>query len=735
MRFVLMKRCVCVLLMLTAALAVTSNANAQGYNIEYLDSWPTTGGMKFIRVRITPVSGAAKDDLDFYAVAKSATYQSGVLTVSTVIPVRKGDASATGELYVPGFGYNHSFHVELDGNLREDRKDFAPRFYDSNYYVAQASSVDGVTPTIVFASSAVIADDSVQYTALNKTIPSDMAVYNSLGIEDGKLDLDDLNQWYSGSNAVGGGSRTSVNINGFSSRFTTAMSLESLPSKWFAYEGIGILVITMDDMKLLSKNHPGKLLAIERWVAASGRLVVLNCGSKLEKTEQVLELLGDSNQNVRENRQCTFLKKPISNSKVKLVQKAIDEKTQVNGYSEYQQIIASQAVQTLDLRIARSHDTLRNSIGKKERSFISVGFQQGEVIAVSDEASDWGAGGDDRWIKFALFLKSTRPRFSSDHRVLNEATIRDFGFPEFDEPPRYFFEFSIVLYLLAVGPLAFFVLKRRRQLNLMFVVVPVISALCCTTILGYAVFAEGFDTRVNLFTVTSLDQRSGRQATSSVAHIYSGLTPSPYRFDGSSYGLVNFSERGRALYVNWGDNVETVSGGEIRARTNHQLFARTSNESESKAVFSFSGSGDSATASVRNELGVPIAGIAFISDDCDATEAWYCGRVEVGQTSTATKMKMPDITSEMKEIVNERSGMTVFGSKGNYRPSYGGNNDSSVEIELMNAWRMNYVLIRKNLERSKGTGYMAITDEPINYEMPVENAKIQSQFHVVKGIR
>lgn len=731
MRFVLTGRCVFASLLLMAMLWMTPNADAQGrgYDIEYLDSWPITEEVKFVRVRITPVTGTATEDLDFHVVSKSSTYQNTELTVSTVVPVRKGDTSATGELYVPSYGYHHSFHVELDGNLQFDRKDFCQRDYSTDYYVAQIASGDGVTPSIVFASSAVIADGSVKYTALSKTVPNDMSVYNRLAIKDGNLDMEDLKQWYGGVSVAG---RAPMDINGLNSPLVSTMSLESLPSKWFAYEGLGALVITMDDMKLLSKNHPGKLLAIERWVAASGRLVVLNCGSELEKTEQVLKLLGDSNKNLRENRPCTFLKQPISEAKIKLVQDTI--KNQSNGVGSYQQLLATQAVQNLDLRIRTSSDTLKNTIEKAEHDFVSVEFEQGEVIFVTDEASDWGSGEDDRWIKFSLFLKAMYQATSLDHRVFNESTIRNFGFPEFDEPPRYVFEFSITFYLLAIGPLAFFILKRRRQLNLMFVIVPVISALFCAAILGYAIFAEGFDTRVNLFTVTSLDQRTGRQATSSVAHVYSGLTPSPYRLNSSTHGLVNVSPGGRGLNVSWGDSGEAISGGEIRARANHQLFARTSNETENRAVFSFGGSGESATASVRNELGVPIVGVVFLSDDCDGKEAWYCSGVEPGQSAAATKINIGEIADTMRACIHEGGSATVFASpRSSGRAEYA--NSSGVAIELSNAWRMSHIGIRRQIEEKDGKGFLAITSESVNYEMPIENPQVQSQIHLVKGIR
>ena len=646
------------LVMLICSAELTVNAQ---YDIEYLDSWPASGEMKFIRVRITPVKGVAKRDLNFHVVSNSASYQSLGVTASTIIPLRKGDASATGELYAFNYGYNFSIHTELDGNHKFDsRDDFAYKTYSGNLQSQINSGIGSMTPSMLFASSAVSANNSSKYTALSRSVPKDMAVYTPLAIEDEFLDLGCLEDWYGANSSIYNGTRSPMKIRGLSSDFISALSLDSLPSKWFAYEGLGAVVITMEDLKLLSTKHPDKLLAVERWVAASGCLIVLNCGSKLEKSEQVLKLLGDSNSNVRDNRKCVFKYKPVDKEKIDSARKALGNRFSPMNYQ--QQAQAAVAIDDIDDRYPRKSDTFKNVIGsQREDDYVSIEFERGRVIVVTDEASDWSteAGKDSNlWINFASFLRATGSDTGEFHGVLRNGTIRNIGFPEFDQPPRYVFEFSIMAYLLAVGPVTFFLLKRKHKLNLMFVVVPFISVLFCSSILGYAIFSEGFETRVNMFTVTSLDQRSGRQTTSSIAHVYSGITPSSYRLTGPTYGLVNLSLAGRELRTNWSDAGQEITGGEIRARTNHQLSARTSNETENRLVFSFDASGDS--ASVRNQLGVPVGAVAFLSEDCAKEEAWFCENIGAEQIAEAKKMSISEIAAKVRDIVHARGRETVF---------------------------------------------------------------------------
>ena len=280
----LMQRIAVTVLTLFALATLATTAQAQqprGFVIDYLDSWPTTNQMRYVKVQITPVANAALRDVDFHIVAKSTSYRGTGVAASTVIRIRKGDTSASGELYIPALGSMHTIHAETDGNLSYDRRDFAYRNYQTDNYGGPPDTSTGVAPSFVLASSAVTSDDSVQFTVLGRTAPKNMATYNQLSVAKSFPSLDDLKTWYNSSNTGFNGSRKASAINGFSSPAVTAMSLESLPSKWFAYEGLGMLMITFDDLKLLSQKHPGKLLAIERWVAASGRLVVLDSGDKL----------------------------------------------------------------------------------------------------------------------------------------------------------------------------------------------------------------------------------------------------------------------------------------------------------------------------------------------------------------------------------------------------------------------------------------------------------------------
>ncbi len=741
----------CIVLLSCNLSSAAAQTQRLGYTIKYQDAWPRTGQMKYIRVTIKPVAATAADDYDFYVVASNNDYQTTTIA-STRIPIRRGDTSAVGEIYIPATnGYNFSIHTEIDGNLKSNRNDFAKRdYYDySNSYSNQYGS-----PTFLLASSKVIADESVEFTAFSRTISPLFQSATSVATDAEFPALDDLELWYKDSANSFAGGRTNMSINGLESPFGAAMSLESLPSKWFGYDGLDLLMITHEDLAQLASKHPGKLLAIERWVAASGRLVVLDCGEKIEKAVDALKLLGDSNARLRDGRRCSY---PSKQPTDKQISEILDNESYSNPY----QLVVEEANTSSMSRTDAFNfhaNIIREPFAKaiesdKLKDIVAIDFELGQVICLSNNASDWdekkkvGTYPADEWGPFALFVQAARPTNLKKHRVLAWDTIRGLGFPEFDEPPRYVFELSILLYLLVIGPFTFFVLKRKHKLNLMFVVVPVVSTFFCISILAYAIFAEGFDTRVNLFTFTSLNQNSGRQSTSGVAHVYSGRTPAAYRLGASAYGMINLPSGGRTQRIMWDEDGEELSGGEIRARTNHQLFSISSGETNSKLRFTISDSDDSTTAIVRNEFEHSVVAVAFRSDDCGSDEVWLCEDIAVGDSKAAVKMSMADANSLLRSAIRERGKSSVMASnkpmrtrnsRNNYY--YGGSSlESADSMEIASRvsriWNMQPSQLKGYLSGQNKRHYLAITENCVDYKIPIENAKLETKIHIVSGVR
>ncbi len=747
---------ICFIALLT--LVPTTQLSAQtptGFTVDYLDSWPLNNQIKFIRVVITPISGTSTEDIDFYVVGRSAGFQTGV-TVSTKIEIRRGDASATGEMLIPVCnGYSFSLHTETDGNLKSDMRDFAKHYYnDYNYGVGARN---GMAPSFVLASSEVVADESSRFVVLTNQGSSKVPRSVAVGTTDDFPELEDLKAWYGSTTVVGGG-RKYQTINGFSSNQTATMSLGALPSRWFGYEGLGAVMITCDDLAELAKYYPGKMLAIERWVAASGRLIVLECGEKVERTFEVLKHLGDSDAGIRNKRTCIIPGDSEIETGVldELRVDAMELNEQYRGYPN-----SSAQKKKFRKKLSEGRDISTLSLeafaqAKFDSDMVAIEFESGQIVCLSNQYSDWKTERPrdvDYWGRVGMFLESSRRSEQETHNVLGGETLRGFGFPEFAEPPRYVFEFSILVYLLAVGPVAFFVLKARKKLNLMFIVVPAISLMFCSAILAWAVFAEGFDTRVNLFSFTELNQQTGRQSTSTLSHIYSGMTPAPYRHTGSTYGFVNLPQYGRYQRIKWDDQSEELSSGEVRARTNHQMMTRCSNETDKKLAFSFKGTGESASASVRNDFETRVSGLMFRSEASGVNEVWVCEEIQPGEIAQAKRMTFSDAAKLLRELVQSRGSKTVLATEGSYSfieelDSYNnsirnvyppqqerGIGDIGVVSKLNTMWRFNTGTLKSMLFAPSGRVYIGLTDKCTNHDSAIEDAVFETEIHILRGVR
>jgi hypothetical protein len=87
------------------------------------------------------------------------------------------------------------------------------------------------------------------------------------------------------------------------------------------------------------------------------------------------------------------------------------------------------------------------------------------------------------------------------------------------------FQILITLFVVGIGPVNYYVLKRWRRLHLMVLTVPLAAAAVTLSLFAYAVLTDGFGTTVRANSYTAIDQRTGESACWSRLSYYSGLAP------------------------------------------------------------------------------------------------------------------------------------------------------------------------------------------------------------------
>jgi len=93
--------------------------------------------------------------------------------------------------------------------------------------------------------------------------------------------------------------------------------------------------------------------------------------------------------------------------------------------------------------------------------------------------------------------------------------------------PARAFLLILILFAILIGPVNYWLLKRKGQQVLVVLTVPVISTAFIILLGGYAVAGEGFRVQGRASTFTILDQNTKQAATRSTVSVYAaGLTPS-----------------------------------------------------------------------------------------------------------------------------------------------------------------------------------------------------------------
>ena len=84
----------------------------------------------------------------------------------------------------------------------------------------------------------------------------------------------------------------------------------------------------------------------------------------------------------------------------------------------------------------------------------------------------------------------------------------------------------IALFVVLIGPVNYYLLRRWRRLYLLLVTVPAGAALRDAALFAYALICDGLGVRVRVRGLIEIDQRVGRTVSWSRQSYYAGLAPS-----------------------------------------------------------------------------------------------------------------------------------------------------------------------------------------------------------------
>jgi hypothetical protein len=137
----------------------------------------------------------------------------------------------------------------------------------------------------------------------------------------------------------------------------------------------------------------------------------------------------------------------------------------------------------------------------------------------------------------------------------------------------------ISVFVIAIGPVNYWLLRRRRQLHLLLLTIPASAAVITVLLFGYALVADGLDVRVRARSLTHLDQHSGRAVCWTRLSYFAGLSPrGGLRFsaDTAVFPLEQvpregYQEAGLFRELAWDEEQQQLASGWLASRTPTQF--------------------------------------------------------------------------------------------------------------------------------------------------------------------
>jgi hypothetical protein len=703
---------------------------------------PPTNGYRLIRVTVetNPNKPVTREE-KFTVVAMALSYQQEGQFVTAPLTIEVGKSSGTAELYFPAGTMNagiNSQQLFIERGAGNGKYEIRRDLFSTNLDLSSSILYDN-KPQTLLVSSGIPQDNGIRWVGsdgdfvlADETPKSSQAAIPAL--ENLAVCFDESN-----------GTRPS-NIPTLAaidaSPMIHAVHPLDLPARWIGLSGVQQIYISLADLKTLSLADDARRDSLERWVAAGGTLVVFDAKTQFQDANKIVPfLLGPAR--ATEIR----LAKPVVDqpswreptSKLHNIRRLISTSSNQQRYGSNQedrleltetgitQQNAWLSVDVLDLPDAKSR-------------FVIQSYVDGRIVAVADNMRTWqptdfirlqnSISVDDGWLSMRM-------------GPLNPQTFL-FGYkiPGVGEPPLIAFRVLIGMFLFAAGPLMVFVLRRWRQLQLLFLLVPLLSLTACGGLLGYAVFVDGFEAWGRVQSVTKIDQRLGSAVAHARCAYYSGRQPGPYRFDLNTV-VMNPKTRYSPISVLRlvqdipGRTTQAVSGGNIRPRTPHQIVSVRSVQTDRRLEFlrprehSFPSAENIENptppnlGSFRNLLGAKILYLAANTQ---------FGLVEVqGLEAEEIKAAVPTnattAQTHLRELAFVHSPIQEMHQRRYYYGYDAENSSMGDEFKIVQALRNNLA----NSHFEQPNTYVAIVERNPLIDPQIEPVNYKKQLHVIIG--
>lgn len=515
---------------------------------------------------------------------------------------------------------------------------------------------------------------------------------------------------------------------------------EAMPAEWIEYTPFDLVVLSADELASLARRRPQQMAALRRWVRAGGNLWVMDVGrnwENLAETEQAMAVDEEStNSSVPEedkidDRQLAargWRPAPLGDRPAELVE-SVAELSDFKGLAQTRPRWGGGGNGTIGV--------FNRTAGDSSKWFVVRGLGLGVVAAFRGEL-EGGFQRQDQYMMSVVAQSLLAPRLSWTGRFGLQPDQYNVEFnnlliPDVGVAPVGQFQVLISLFVIAIGPLNYWLLKRKNKLPLLLFTVPVAAAATTVLLFAYGLLADGVGVRTRSRSFTMLDQKAGEAVSWARSSYYAGIAPreglvvprDAALFPilprwGTESGLGRRGATQRREIV-WRDRQQLVRGW-LSSRTPTQYLNIAARATKKRLDLRPTAKG----LRVVNRLGVDVAQLA-VQDH--SGKFYWCENLAAGEGGVFPVVTQRTVSSNVRRLFLEHALDYPAGAE---QPDYTGNiYGFQITRNLMEG---HLEAIGSPLATGWGAGsYVAFTNRGVELDLGVDSAAEEASFHVIQG--
>ncbi len=520
-----------------------------------------------------------------------------------------------------------------------------------------------------------------------------------------------------------------------------------LPDKWIAYSSFSLVYIRIEDALRMAARYPAKWSALRNWTAAGNSLVVYGVGDNYERLAEVEQLFNLPRLQPLKFDGQTRIKERGWTPPDEAHYREVMLRTSGAEWSSSIAMADEYGFEDDSFEPAPTKQQPYKPV--RDPSFVYRPCQLGQVFAV--RALDFGE--EENVVRSGIFNSIPGNHWAWLRRSGISMSRRNESYwnwliPGVGGAPVLTFCVLITLFVIVIGPVNFWFVRRVKRPYLVLVTVPLGAAMVTFGLFAFAMLTDGISTRIRVRSFTHIDQRNQSAVVRSWQTYYAALAPSQglvfddetqvFPLDLAPKNGENHYGAARPRLLVWRDGKQVLQNGYIASRSQEQ-FVTTQVQSTERKLTVQKVRDPSKPPQVKNNLGTQIERM-LLRDSRGAY--WTCGETPDGEPVKLAKATLKDVRPLMARYWHQTRPRMPEDFDGNLidRAYFGGWGGTSIDLSYGDP-RPATGILETQLQKIRLTGkqplkpgsYLAVVKQSPELEYGAGWLYEEASLHVIAG--